>query len=212
LTLDQKGNLSGADELPAAYRSLLKETLTDRRIERSSQLRGLARPSSSLMSTDKQRIEFSVIEPVGRVLLTDRPAFRWSRMEGATNYVVEVYDGKFNLVASSEQLTGNSWTAPALPRGEIYAWQVKATKDGQEFKTPEPPAPQARFRILDQAKANELEKAKRAYGSHRLTMGLLYAEAGLLREAEQEMRALQRANPDSEVVRTLLNQVRTLQR
>ncbi|HXG66013.1 MAG TPA: hypothetical protein VNO70_13000 [Blastocatellia bacterium] len=212
LTLDQEGNLSGADDLPPAYRSMLKEALTSGRIETSPHLKGLRRPSSSLMSTDNQGNEFSVIEPVGKVLMTDRPTFRWSPMEGATVYVVEVYDSKFNLVATSPQLTSHSWAAPALSRGKVYAWQVKAIKGGQEFTSPRPPAPQARFRVLDQAKANELAKARRAYRSSHLALGLLYAEAGLLKEAEEELRALQKANPDSEIARSLLRQVQALRR
>lgn len=212
LTLDQEGKLSGADKLPPAYQSMLKDALTLQRIERSSQLNGLVRPSSALMSGDKERNAFSVIEPVGKVLLADHPTFRWSPMEGATSYVVEVYDSKFNLVATSPQLTSRSWTAPALARGQIYTWQVKATKDGEEFISPRPPAPQARFRVLDRAKASELAKAKQDYGSSHLTLGLLYAEAGLLNEAEQELRLLQKANPDSEIARKLLNQIQALRR
>ncbi len=212
LTLDQEGKLSGADDLPPAYQGMLREALTSRRIERSSQLKGLTRPPSSLMSTDKQRSEFSVIEPSGKVVMTDHPTFRWSPMEGASVYVVEVYDSKFNLVAASPELTSRSWTAPALSRGKVYGWQVKAIKDGQEFTSPRPPAPQAKFRILDQAKANELAKARRAYPSSHLVLGLLYAEAGLLKEAEQELRALEKANPDSEIARKLLREVQALRR
>lgn len=215
LTLDREGRLSGADDLPPAYQSLLKEALTGRRIGRSSQLKGLTRPPSSLMGGDRQRSDFFVIEPVGNVLLTDRPTFRWSPLEGATGYVVEVYDGQFKLLAVSPQLTDHAWAAPQpLPRGEVYAWQVKAVKDGQEEEVtaPRPPASQARFRILDRAKASELAKAKRAYPSSHLVLGLLYAEAGLLKEAEQELRALRKANPDSELARKLLRQVQALQR
>ena len=212
LTLDQEGKLAGAGDLPPHYQSMLREALATRRIERPSQLKELTRPPSSLMSTDKQRSEFSLIEPVGKVLMTDHPTFRWSPMEEATVYVVEVYDSKFNLVAASPELTNHSWTAPTLSRGKVYGWQVKATKDGQEFTSPRPPAPQAKFRILDQAKANELAKAKRAYPSSHLALGLLYAEAGLLREAEQELRMLQKANPGSEIARSLLRQVQALSR
>ena len=213
LTLDQAGRLSGVDDLPPAYQSMLKDALTARRIERSSNLKGLTRPPSSLMSTDKPGSEFSVIEPVGVVLLTDRPTFRWSPMEGATGYVVEVYDSRFDPVTTSPQLTSRSWAPPrSFSRGEVYAWQVRAIKDGQEFKSPSPPAPQARFRILDGAKANEIAKARRAYRSSHLTLGLLYAEAGLLKEAEQELRALQKANPGSEIARALLRQVQALRR
>lgn len=207
LSLDQQGKLSGADQLPAAYQSLVKKALTSPGIERSAQLQGLTRPPSSLMG-DGQKQEFSVIGPVGEVLLTDRPGFRWSNMEGATGYVVEVYDDQFKLVASSPQLTGLSWTTTqALPRGDVYSWQVKATKDGQEVTAPRPPAPQAKFRILDRAKAAELAQAKRAYPSSHLTLGLLYAEAGLLKDAEREFRLLRNANPNSDLARTLLRQV-----
>jgi hypothetical protein len=99
-----------------------------------------------------------------------------------------------------------------LARGEVYSWQVKATKDGQEVTSPRPPAPQAKFRILDQAKVNELAKARRAYGSSHLTLGLLYADAGLLKESEQELLKLQNANSDSELVRKLLRHVQALRR
>jgi hypothetical protein len=112
-------------------------------------------------------------------------------------------------VTSSPQVTTVSWTSTQpLPRGHVYSWQVKAAKDGQETTVPRPPAPQAKFRVVEQSKANELAKAKRAYGSSHLTLGLLYAEAGLLREAEHEFRLLQKANPQSEIIRKLLRQLR----
>ncbi len=213
LILDKEGKLSGADHLPADYQSMLKEALTNQRIEKSPLLKGLVRPSSSLMSGDKQGKTFSVLEPVGRVLLSDRPTFRWSPLDGATGYVVEVYDGQFNLVATSPQLTENSWAAPQpLKRGGVYGWQVKAIKEGQEFKSPRPPAPQAKFRILDQAKANELAQARQAYASSHLALGLLYVQAGLLEEAQQEFRALQKANPNSAIARRLLENVQALRR
>ena len=213
VSLDQQGKLSGADNLPAGYQDLLKKTLSGQRIEKSSQLQGLTRPSSALMGTNDQASEFSVLEPGGNVLLTDRPTFRWSKMEGATGYVVEVYDDQFKLVSSSPQITGLSWTTTtALPRGHVYSWQVKANKDGQEITSPRPPAPQAKFRVLDQAKANELTRVKRAYGSSHLALGLLYADAGLLREAEAEFRLLRRANPDSEMARNLLRQIQSMRR
>lgn len=213
VSLDREGRLSGADELPTAYRELLKGALANRRVERSSQLRGLARPGSSLMGSEARAGEFAVLDPVGSVLTSDRPTFRWSPMDGATGYVVEIYDEGFNLVSSSPQLNTPSWSASqTLPRGKVYSWQVKAVKDGQEVTAPRPPAPQARFRVLDRVKADELARARRAYPSSHLTLALLYAEAGLLKESEQELRLLQRANPDSELARSLLRQVQTLRR
>ena len=209
LSLDQEGKLSGADDLPPAYRNLLTKALSTERIEKSSQLQGLSRAPSSLMSSDNQKGQFSVIEPVGRVLLTDKPAFQWTKVEGATGYVVEVYDEQFKPVASSPQVTDTSW-ATTIPRGHVYSWQVKAIKEGQEITSPRPPAPQAKFRVVDQAKANELAQAKRAYGSSHLTLALLYADAGLLKEAEQELRLLRRSNPKSDLANKLLRQIQAL--
>ena len=211
LALDQEGKLSGADDLPAGYQNLVKRALSSGRIEKSAQLQGLTRQSSSLMGSDNRQREFSVLEPLGNVLLTNQPTFRWSAAEGATAYVVEVYDEKFTPIATSPQLTTLTW-ATTLPRGHVYSWQVKAIKPGEEVTAPRPPAPQAKFRVLDQAKANEITKARRTHASSHLTLGLLYADAGLLREAEQEFRLLQRANPNSDLARNLLRQVQSLRR
>lgn len=211
LALDQQGQLSGADNLPPDYQSLIKKALGTGKIEKSAQLQGLTRPPSSLMGADNEKTNFSVLEPLGNVLLSNVPTFRWSAMEGATGYVVEVYDENFTPAISSPQLTDLTWTT-LLQRGKVYSWQVKAFKDGQEVMAPRPPAPQAKFRVLDLTRVNELAKARRAYPSAHLTLGLLYADAGLLREAEQEFRQLQKANPNSDLARNLLRQVQSLQR
>jgi hypothetical protein len=211
VTLDREGNLSGADHLPPAYQQMIRKALTGQELGRSPLLAGLI-PSGDKPRGDGEvrRVEFSVIEPVGSVTLSDRPTFRWSQLNGATGYLVEVYDERLGLATASPQITDHSWTAPQpLKRGEIYYWQVKAVKDGREVKSPRAPAPQAKFRILDAARANELAQARRAYASWRLILGVLYAKAGLLDEAEREFRALQEDNPNSELVQRLLKQVRT---
>jgi anti-sigma factor RsiW len=214
VTLDREGKLSGVDYLPPSHQQMVKEALTNRRFEKSPLLAGLPRPGSLVIrGSDNQSDKFSVTEPVGKVALSDRPAFRWTRLEGAASYVVEIYDDTFTLVSSSAPLTGNTWTPiQPLKRGAVFSWQVKATKDGQEFITPRPPAPQAKFRILDQVRANELTRSQRDYASSHLTLALLYADAGLLDEAERELRALRKANPDSDIARRLLSDVRTMRR
>ena len=77
--------------------------------------------------------EFSVHRSPGKSAVRRRPTFRWSPSDGATDYVVEVYDEGFNLVATSAKLilllTRADGTATAQAR--LYlSWQVKATKDG----------------------------------------------------------------------------------
>jgi hypothetical protein len=212
VTLDTQGNLSGVDHLPPAYQRLVKQALTAQRVEKSPLLAGLSRPGSALMGGDEEGNRFALSEPVGTVVLTNRPTLRWSKLQGATGYVVEVYDAQFNLAATSPPLNRTAWEPPPLTRGQIYSWQVKALKDGQEFTAPRPPAPQAKFRVLDQAAADELAQARRAYASSHLLLGFLYARAGLLNEAEREFRALQEANPDSDLARKLPASVGALRR
>jgi len=203
LTLDVRGKLTGVDQWPSKYRRLAENALSNQRAPRSPLLAGLSRPGSSLMGADDDGRRFAIIEPAGRILLADRPAFKWTSLGDAEGYVVEVYDAQFNLVSSSPLLNGLSWTAPQLARGQVYSWQVKAIRSGQDFIAPRPPAPQAKFRILNQAAAAEIARARRDYASSHLLLGLLYARAGLLAEAEQEFRALQKANPDSDAPRKL---------
>jgi hypothetical protein len=211
ITLDVEGKLSGVDHLPSSYQRLVKKALTEQKIERSPFQAESNRPGARTRGESRAlRGKFSVIGPVGVVILSDNPTFRWTQMDGAMGYRVEVYDESLNPLVSSPQIISNSWTVTqSLKRGGTYYWQVKAIKDGEEFKAPRPPAPQAKFRILDGATANELAKARRAYASSHLTLGLLYAQAGMLDEAEAEFEALLKNNSDSALAQRLLRQVRT---
>jgi anti-sigma factor RsiW len=212
LALDQNGNLSGAEDLQSEYQVMLREALMRQPQAKPELLAGLTRPPSSLMGgNSKQANEFSVVDPVGKVVITDRPAFRWSSLDGATAYAIEVYDEKFNPVAASAQLSSTSWTPPKpLQRGATYSWQVKAIKDGQQLTVPRPPAPQAKFRILDQERTNELAQAQRAYTPSHFMLGLLYLRSGLLDEAEREFRASQEANVNSPIVLQMLQNAQAM--
>jgi hypothetical protein len=214
VVLDGNGKLSGVDHLPPVYQQMIKNTLTTKRLEKPLLLAGLVRPDSlNMRARDNQGVRFLVINPVGIVMLSDRPTFRWSPLEGATGYFVEVYDEKLRQIITSPQLTDTSWTSPqSLKRGGIYSWQVTAIKGGEEFSAPRPPAPQAKFRILDETLTNELVQARRAYASSHLTLALLYTKAGLLDEAEQEFRALQKANPNSMISLRLLTNIKAMRR
>jgi hypothetical protein len=70
-----------------------------------------------------------------------------------------------------------------------------------------PPAPEARFRIVSQHKVARLTQAEKAHQNSHLLLGVLYAEAGLLKEAQREFRLLLKANPGSPVAEKLLRQV-----
>jgi hypothetical protein len=208
--LDTEGKLSGVEQLPLAYQQMVKRALSSQEFDRSPLLAGLT-PTEGVPRGSGEEVgsRFFLIEPVRTVTLSEHPTFRWARLTGATSYIVEIYNEEFDPVASSPRLSQPRWKmAQTLKRGAIYYWQVKAIKDGKEMISPHSPAPQVKFRVLDEAKANELWRARQAYGSSHLVLGLLYAEAGLLDEAETEFRALQKENPGSAIASRLLKRAR----
>jgi hypothetical protein len=115
----------------------------------------------------------------------------------------------YREVASSPELRGNEWTVNRpLTRGRLYTWQVTARLPGGEVKAPAPQAGEARFRVLQQSKADEIAEAERTQAGRHLALAVIYAQAGLLDEAERELTALAAANPNSDLPRKLLSKVR----
>jgi hypothetical protein len=204
IAVDQQGKLSGLESIAPSDQQLIARALSTGRIETSRELSQLSQKSGSLMG-EREGVAFALTQPVGVIVLTDRPPFRWHALEGATSYQVSMFDSSFNKIIASPPLSVTSWTPPQLERGKIYSWQVTAMKDGKEIKSPIPPAAEAKFKVLDRARVEEIDRAKRS-NSH-LVLGVLYARDGLTNEAEREFRELVKENPDSSVARNLLRSV-----
>ena len=209
VTLDAEGNLYGMETLAPAQAEAVKTALRTQRAVNPSALAGIGTRGGVLRSGEGQGGEtFIVRSPTGVIVETPRPVLRWDALDGAT-YTVTIYDSNFNPIATSGALTTPSWTPPrSLARGQIYSWQVTALKQGVEIKSPRPPAPEAKFKVLEGGKAAEIQRVRRSHPNSHLALGVLYAQAGLLDDAEREFGALLRANPKSEVARKLLNNVR----
>lgn len=210
IALTKDGGLAGADGISVADQQKIKNALKSGRVSLPDvpQELGDAR-RGALMGGASERT-FNLVGPVAKIVATDRPMLRWQKLKGAESYRVEVSDplDNYKEVATSPALTTNEWRVDRpLPRGHVYTWQVVAIKNGEEIKSPSPDAPEARFKVLEQAKAGEIERAKKAYGNQHLALGLVYAEAGLLDEAEREFRALVAANPTSAEAKRLLRAV-----
>ena len=153
------------------------------------------------------------IGPTGVVIESDQPTFRWRPVDGGHDYVVTIYDSRLRSVQNSGPLDATEWTPPTpLARGAIYSWQISAMKDGRRVVSPKPPMPEARFRVLNRNAVAELDNAKKVHGRSHLAMGVLYWKHGLVNEAERELEALVRANPDSTVAKELLKNLRSLRR
>lgn len=209
VTLDAGGNLSGLESLAPAQLEAVKAALRTQRAVNPAALAGVRSRGSVLRDGEGEAgTSFSVRSPIGVIVETTSPTLRWDALKDAT-YTVTIYDSNFNPVATSGVLVSPSWAPPRpLARGQIYSWQVTALRQDLQVKSPRPPAPEAKFKVLEGSKATAIERARRAKPRSHLTLGVLYAQAGLLDDAEREFGALLRANPKSEIARQLLNNVR----
>lgn len=211
ITLDNRGEFEGLERLPAHVRQTVKAALQAGRVERPPVIDKLTGRPSTLLGQADNGLPFQLINPVGQVVANERPMFSWSTLAGARSYTVSVADADLNEVAASPPLAATEWRmTKSLRPGAIYSWQVTALKDGKAITSPVLPAPQAKFKVLDRETLETLRQAKRSYRGSHLAAGVLYAEAGLLAEAEQELRALVRANPRDRTAREILHSVQAM--
>jgi hypothetical protein len=197
---------------PSAH-DAITSSLAAQRIEKPQFPAGLTGTRDTLRGESTEGVPFALVSPVGQVVRNRNPTLTWKPLAGASRYVVTVTDDKLNEVATSEPLTSAQWRVPIpLKWGGVYSWQVTAFKDGQEVVSPVMPAPQAKFMIVDQTRAEELRQVEHAFPNYHLGLGVLYARAGLLDEAEREFQAELKASPNSTIARKLLESVRSMRK
>lgn len=173
---------------------VLPKFLNELRINENETLRG---------NNDLPTQKIAVIAPNGKVIRGSSPILSWRNVPTAENYEVSVFDNDFNKIATTENLKGNSWRVPNLTKGKIYQWQVSAkSTDGKQNYLG-----QSKFYIV-----SERDEAKINRAQNSLERGRAFAEAGLLREAENEFRQYLKQNPNSENARKFLRQVEQAQR
>ena len=206
ITLSVDDKLSGLESASSQIQNEVALALKSGRVKASPSIADLKGQSGKLMGAGSS--DYGLVSPVAMVIESRTPIFRWRAIVGAENYVVTIYDLNSKKIAESVPLTETKWKANApLERGHIYTWQVRASKQGEEILMPPPSAPEAKFRIIDAAKAEELAQARRAHAGSHLVLGLICADAGLLDESEQELRKLVAANPESSIAKSLLRSV-----
>ena len=143
----------------------------------------------------------------------DRPTFRWSAHPDARRYEVAVFDQDLRRQLASGPVEGTDWTpAKPLARGRTYLWQVTALAGRERVTAPAPPAPEARFEVASSAVLAEVEHERAQAPTSHLVAALAFVQAGLLDDAEDELRALAADNPGSPEVTRLREALRTLRR
>lgn len=208
--LDRQGKLIGLERLTPQAQKAVQTALASEGLPEPQALNELGGPKIILMGQATDGVPFKLIAPIHSVLSLNRPTLRWQPLDGATHYTVSVFDSDFNRVAKSNPQTTTAWTVPlSLQNGKIYSWEVTALKDNQEITSPVAPAPRAQFKIVELERLNEIATVRKQKPVSHLTLGVLYARAGLLTEAEGEFRALLNDNPQSNVAKKLLSTVQS---
>jgi hypothetical protein len=203
------GKISGIETFPSKYGELVATVLKTESVPLPKSVRALKGEAEILMGGETNGYPFAVITPVGTIILSATPEFRWNELQEASTYTVQVFDEKFNLVAESPALKNTSWRmSDSLARGKHYVWQVVADQKGEKITSPQTPAPPAKFRVLDEVAFRQIQQLQNLKPESHLLLGLAYAESGLVLEAEKQFQELVRLNPDSALAAKLLESLR----
>jgi hypothetical protein len=199
--------IAGLDLLAAADRVPVEQTLASGRIEPPAVLAQLTGKRGVLLGSSPEAPAIELIAPLGTVVESQRPVFRWMARKG-DSYLMSVYDTAFNVVASIRVQVGgmiSETTAEWQPqhdlrRGERYQWQVKVRRNGKEFTVPAPPQPEARFQVLGAAEEEDIARLRSQVPDSHLVLGIRYVQVGLLDDAARELQAA----PESPTTAALL--------
>ena len=212
LALSAGGALSGAPSLEPSLRDAVAAALRGA-LPAPPSLEALSGGGGTLMGAGPGPADFAPVSPLATRVLADQPTFRWTPHPRARAYEVAVFDSDLRRQLASGPVAAAEWRpAKALPRGRTYLWQVTALAGGERVTVPVPPAPEARFEVAGDAVLSEVDRRRAsAPGSH-LVAAIAFVEAGLLDDAEPELRALAADNPDSPEARRLLDALNRLRR
>jgi hypothetical protein len=203
--------IAGIESLPADAQAVVRAALAAGIAEPPTFLTGLPGRRESLMG-GAPAPPLRVQAPVATAIATDRPTFEWTPVSGRSRYAVAVFTEDLRPVVRSPGLAGTSWTPDQpLERDRTYVWQVTAEQEGRTITVPAPPEPQAKFRVLDQQTASLLERTAAEYPTAHLLLGILYANAGVRREAETHLREVAPDDPHATVARRTLERMRAVQ-
>ena len=209
VALDESGAIQGLEAVPAELRTSVQTALTTARLQiPPGPSVTIGRVSGTLLGEAENGETFKLTTPVGSIVLSNSPAFRWESLPGATGYTVLVRDVTTGREIESEPLSDSQWTPKEpLERGHTYAWMVEAVKEGRRLRSPALDKPYAGFKILDKQSFENIQRAQAAWGSSHLVMGIVYAKAGLKDAARKELKELQASNPDVRVINKLIKNI-----
>lgn len=203
--------VAAIDTLPAEEQRAILDAISQQRIKPANVLTELQRKTETLLGQQQEILRFEVLTPVGEVVLDARPVFRWQPIAEASSYSVAIFDAQLNQVRSSGPLRVTEWR-PKLPleRGRLYVWQVMAQVGGGSVSAPNPPSPEAKFKVLDQHKVDEIAHFQQNHRESHVVLGILYGQAGVLQKGEYELEQVPKGDPDYQLAQSLLKSIQEI--
>ncbi len=189
--------------LPPGLQRSLSSALTKGILEVPESLGALQSTPSVLAGEATRETGFRLLTPVGTAVEDGAPVFGWSAYPGATGYRVVVAAIEGDEVLLNQEVSAGTLTwkpESPLARDRAYQWEVEAIRGDEVLaKAPHPPERDARFRVLSQRDAAELAQARAQNNGAHLVLGLAYARAGLITQANEEFDLLGQENPESPI-------------
>lgn len=196
--------IEGTAGLEPADAARVRDALESGRLSLPPALSDLTGRQGTLMGA-AQAPAFQLAAPIATVVLDTRPTLRWTALASSPTYIVTLQDQSTGETISSPPVQRTEWAPEqALARGRTFAWQVAASAGGKEVVVPRPPDPPVRFAIADASTAGRLDHLP----SSPLVRGVLYADAGLLDDAEREFRKVGADGQRADRVDAFLEQIR----
>jgi len=145
------------------------------------------------------------MQPAGVVVASRQPELTW-RAAPRERYTVTIECGNA-VAAQSRPVAGGSWTPlNPLPRGTNCAWALERL--GDHAILPPPTEPQPAFRVLDEPALANIQEAEKQRPDDDFLIALLYARAGVRKEAEEHLRKYVAAHPADDAARSILHDMK----
>jgi hypothetical protein len=188
-------SLAGLATLAPDVQARVRTVLESSTLALPPAVRDLAGTTGTLMGGGAAEAP-RVLGPLATAVVADRPTFTWTPLPGADRHTLALFDDRLQPVGMPIVVTGGTHTlAAALPRGRVYTWQITAEQAGRLAIAPAPPAPPARFLVVDAATADLLARVEREQPGSHLLLGILYAQAGVRADAERHLAAVAPDDP-----------------
>jgi anti-sigma factor RsiW len=210
-------------EVLTALNDVAASVLKNEQLSLSSRVKdnlaALKRAPSVLLGQQSAAAPFQLLSPVRTLVESVRPTFKWTAANDATSYVVHVVadDQTQEEAATSpvimpieSETTACQWALPesmALGPGKRYRWYVTATIKDQEVDAPGMEQAQAKFAILSDVDAADLNALRQTARGDRLIDGVLRLNAGLLDAAQSDFEYLLADPSQSAAAKDVLNRM-----